>query len=97
MTPAARRGDFEGWRSPLKRQRYRWTKDDNDTSNPKPERNSICLQCGLRRRSSGYDLQRWYVWDGPPRLYWEERAPACPPDLATGRDIVKEMRAKTLA
>jgi hypothetical protein len=44
----------------------------------------FCRKCGLRRVSSGYDLERTYYWDGPPKLRWRELAPTCPPDLATG-------------
>jgi hypothetical protein len=45
----------------------------------------------LIRSSSGYDLERVYRWEGPPVLRWSERAPACPPDLATGIDIVAKL------
>jgi hypothetical protein len=72
------------------KRRHSWTKPTNAELYDycHPERTATCIRCGLIRLSSGYDLRRSYRWEGPPQLWWEERAPACPPDLATGRPLV---------
>jgi hypothetical protein len=67
------------------KRRHSWTKPARQSMG---DQTCTCLKCGLIRSSSGYDLERVYRWEGPPVLRWRERAPACPPDLATGVDIV---------
>jgi hypothetical protein len=64
--------------------RHSWTKTP-DGYGQRTYYECTCVKCELISCSDGYARERVYRWKGPPELRWAERAPACPPDLATAK------------